>query len=256
MPLFLTNINLNGNELQNAVIQPLATAPANPKLGQLYYDSVKNSLMQYTGTSWRQVGAEIINSLDSDSVTNPLSAAQGKVLKSAVDNITESLKGRYSNEEIDNLISSIPKMKIEVVQELPTEDIFSDTIYLKPRGTDSGDDIHDEYIYVEGNWELIGNTLVDLTGYVKSEDLSPVATTGNYEDLSNRILRFSEVLAAGSTETIIPAEDCVIHSIEAFDTVTGERVIVDAQISNAELHVTIAAVYENDINISVLLSSK
>ena len=39
MPIYLTNINLSGNELQNAIVQPLATPPSNPKLGQIYTDS-------------------------------------------------------------------------------------------------------------------------------------------------------------------------------------------------------------------------
>ena len=36
---YLTDINLNKNELQNAVVQKLATAPSTPAEGQIYYDS-------------------------------------------------------------------------------------------------------------------------------------------------------------------------------------------------------------------------
>lgn len=54
--VFLTNINLNKNEIQNAVIQPLATAPSSPKLGQIYFDSGDKHLKQWNGTSWTSVG--------------------------------------------------------------------------------------------------------------------------------------------------------------------------------------------------------
>ena len=57
--LFLTNLNLNKNEIQNAVIQPLAQAPASPVEGQLYYDSTNHKLKQYNGTAWITVGMEI-----------------------------------------------------------------------------------------------------------------------------------------------------------------------------------------------------
>ena len=53
---FLTNINLLQNELQNAVIQVLATDPANGKMGQIYYNSAHKALMQYDGTQWNRVG--------------------------------------------------------------------------------------------------------------------------------------------------------------------------------------------------------
>lgn len=53
---YLTSIDLVRNELQNAVIQVLATNPANGKIGQIYYNSADKALMQYDGTQWKKVG--------------------------------------------------------------------------------------------------------------------------------------------------------------------------------------------------------
>ena len=53
---FLTSLNLLSNELQNAVIQVLATNPTTGKIGQIYYNSADKALMQYDGTEWKKVG--------------------------------------------------------------------------------------------------------------------------------------------------------------------------------------------------------
>ena len=53
---YLNNINLNKNELQNAVIQPLATAPSSPVEGQIYYNSGDDKIYVYDGTDWQPVG--------------------------------------------------------------------------------------------------------------------------------------------------------------------------------------------------------
>lgn len=50
------DINLDGNELQNAVLQNLGTAPANPKAGQIWYDTSTNLVYFYNGTSAKAVG--------------------------------------------------------------------------------------------------------------------------------------------------------------------------------------------------------
>ena len=53
---YLTSINLLSNELQNAVIQPLSTAPTSPKEGQIYYNSADKFIYRYNGTAWGPVG--------------------------------------------------------------------------------------------------------------------------------------------------------------------------------------------------------
>jgi hypothetical protein len=57
---YLTDINLNKNELQNAVIQKLSTDPsAGLTAGWIIYNTTDNQLKVYDGSNWTNVGGDI-----------------------------------------------------------------------------------------------------------------------------------------------------------------------------------------------------
>lgn len=73
---FLTNLDLNTNELLNAVIQNLATDPGSGEAGQVYFNTADQVLKIYNGTAsaWQAVGSvEYIG----DTVANLLQDGDG-----------------------------------------------------------------------------------------------------------------------------------------------------------------------------------
>lgn len=73
----------------------------------------------------------------------------------------------YTQQEINELISLIPKFSIQVVSSLPASNISATSIYLVPSG--DGNNLYTEYIYTNNKWELLGSQSVDLTGYATEE---------------------------------------------------------------------------------------
>jgi hypothetical protein len=71
---YLTNINLKGNQLLNAAIQPSASAPSALTAGQLYYNTTEGIFYYSTGAgtgSWEPVGVQYITAVgDNLSVNN------------------------------------------------------------------------------------------------------------------------------------------------------------------------------------------
>lgn len=131
--------------------------------------------------------------------TSDLTNDSGFITKAINDLTNYYLKSEtYTKAEINNLISTIPIFSIEVVQELPTTEISATTVYLVPSNSET-EDIYKEYIYVNNDWELLGIQKTDLSNYynktetntllnakANTNDLSTVATSGSYSDLSNK----------------------------------------------------------------------
>lgn len=84
---YLTSIDLVKNELQNAVIQVLGTAPTSAKEGQIYYNSADKYIYRYDGTTWAPIGVVYNQDSSTGAVVTGL-AKDGTVTTTKVINIT------------------------------------------------------------------------------------------------------------------------------------------------------------------------
>ena len=80
----------------------------------------------------------------------------------------------YSQAEINNKISAIPKFDIKVCEALPDSNISKTTVYLLKGKKEDTNNIYDEYIYVNSKWEMLGSQSLDLSGYATTEALNAV----------------------------------------------------------------------------------
>src|SRR5262245_21380805 len=101
---FLTAIDLTRNELQNAVIQILASAPSSPVKGQLYFDTTvtPNVLYWWDGATWQAAksGAAVTAGNGLTLTGSTLDVGAGTGITVAADSVavdTTYLDGRYVN---------------------------------------------------------------------------------------------------------------------------------------------------------------
>ena len=110
----------------------------------------------------------------------PTNLSQFKNDIGAIDNTVSNLQNyylkseTYTRDEIKDLLSN--RLRYLVVSELPTGDFDRNVIYLIARksGEEGESDVYDEYLYISGEWELIGNTFVDLSDYYRKAEIEAV----------------------------------------------------------------------------------
>lgn len=101
-----------------------------------------------------------------------------------------------------NEVLALPTFTYKVVQELP-ETGEEKIIYLVPKAGE-GNDVHDEYIWVNGAYELIGTTAVDLSDYLPLSGGTidgSLTVTGTFKSLSiTPTTGYSDLGGAGSSK--------------------------------------------------------
>lgn len=404
----LTNFDLNRNELQNAVLQPLAVAPSNPKLGQIYTDSSTEPkrIKWYNGTKWDLVGVvydqesevgKVITGLSSSgtaTLTNvkdlqltgytPVEGGyvtNGSNLESAikaldqaiknavagggevnqfafsnikVSNITVSATGKtdtvefiagdninlvadaakktitisavvptklseltndegfidntvanlvnyytksstYSKDEVNTLIGNLATISVQVVSSLP-ETGKSNIIYLIAKAVADGEqNIYDEYLWTGTKFERIGDTSIDLSGYLQKtgnassvtvdftapssrslpttgetlgiivgkilkylSDLKTVAFTGSYTDLINKptqVVYYTSGTLTAGSTSTIISFNGRYLHTTLVDAVTGEDVLADIDVTTNSATISVAQAHANDLTISLMYSN-
>lgn len=101
-------------------------------------------------------------------------------------------------------VGAIPTLKRIEVDVLPTEDIDENTIYLVKK-PDAGeeDNTHIEYMYINGKWEIIGDTKTDLSEYAKKTDLNSkqdTLTPGDNIIIDNNVISAKGYTAGDNVE--------------------------------------------------------
>lgn len=77
----------------------------------------------------------------------------------------------YSKAEVNDLVSTVPKMDIKVVDSLPATDISATTIYFVRTEDEAGVYTYTQYLYVDGGWVQLGKQKIDLSDYVTKDGL-------------------------------------------------------------------------------------
>ena len=102
MAKFLTNLDLQKNELQNARLQNLATAPSTPVEGQLYYDTVLDVVRVYANGAWASLstGSGTVTAVTG---SGAISSSGGTTPNITIADGTTSVKGAV---QLENSTSS------------------------------------------------------------------------------------------------------------------------------------------------------
>ena len=96
---------------------------------------------------------------------------------------------------VDDAVGNIVSFGVQLVDQLPTENISTSTVYMVPSEKSEEQNVKDEYLYTAQGWEMIGTTKVDLSNYYNKQEVDGLIENANkYTDnkVGNLYLRCSE----------------------------------------------------------------
>ena len=127
--------------------------------------------------------------------------AQDGVLAGEIGTLKTGLSNVYTKTETDSAIATaiaeVDHLSREIVETLP-ENANANVIYMVLRGGGTGQDVYNEYMYINGAWEIIGDTSVDLTDYAKKEDIE--INRRQFDDIG-RIIMYQNILGYDDIQT-------------------------------------------------------
>ena len=87
-----------------------------------------------------------------------------------------AVTGKAVYDFVTAAIAGISGFHAEIVSELPASG-QSNILYLVAKSTAASGDGYDEYLYINGAWERVGSTDIDLSGYVQASEMHAITNT-------------------------------------------------------------------------------
>ena len=96
-----------------------------------------------------------------------------------------AVTGKAVYDFVTAAIAGISGFHAEIVSELPASG-QSNILYLVAKSSASSGDGYDEYLYINGAWERVGSTDIDLSGYVQASEMHAITNT-EISDIINQV---------------------------------------------------------------------
>ena len=89
---------------------------------------------------------------------------------------SNAVSGKAVYDFVTKAIADISGFHAEIVSELP-ETGKTNILYLVAKSAAASGDGYDEYLYINGAWERVGSTDIDLSGYVQASEMHAITNT-------------------------------------------------------------------------------
>ena len=228
---YLTDINLNKNELQNAVIQKLASAPSSPVEGQIYYDSSvgDKSIYVYNGSNWIGVGGDItgVDITAGTGLTGSVTTTGGQHTQTINLADTAVTAASYGS------ATAIPTFTVDAQGRLTAAGTVSITTVL----TIDGDSTTQDVALATDDLKIIGTTNEIVTAVTKSgTDVSLTIGLPDDVTIGNDLTVLGDLQVTGTTTT---------NNVETVSTSNG--IIFEGTVADAHEGTLLAGALTADV---------
>lgn len=221
--IFLTDLNLSKNELQNAAIQNLATAPSTPVAGQIYYNTTSTSMLYWNGAAWISMSGDITEVIAGNGLTGggsggvvTINAVGGNGITTDTDLIsvnadtTNDFQFNATQLSLKDIITAgsvgsstaIPVLTYDANGRITAVSTASITTSLSVAGdfNDGGDmniDLATETLTIQGT----ANEIEVVAGYNNTASLMKIGLPSNVT-VSNNLTVQGDLIVSGTTTTV------------------------------------------------------